>query len=1221
MPVHAKYGGGTGEPNDPYLIYTAEQMNAIGAEPNDWSKHFKLMADIDLSAYGGSAFKMIGSYSTPFTGVFDGDNHTISDFKISRSSAPIGMFGCLNDPKAQIKNLGLINPAIQERLVSSVGSMIGSLRAGTISNCYVKGGRISSSSASYIGGLVGENRGTVSDCNSTANVSGEYGVSGLIGKNEGHITNCWSGGEISASYGVVGGIAGDNSGSVVECGTTGAVSGGRSGGGVVGFNRSEGTIRNCCSQAVVSGYIYIGGLVGLNKGTIVTCYSVGRVNGTTDVGGLVGLNDSGASITNCYSHGSVSGQGQVGGLLGTTKGRIVSCYSAGAVTGTASTGGLVGLNDSGQVQNSFWDVQTSGQTASAGGWGKATAEMQTANTFAGWGRDPIWTIDEGNHYPRFAWEATPGQTILTLYGGGSGTESDPYLIYAPEQLDAMSVDPDNWDKHFRLMADLDLHGVVLYPIGDFSGDFDTSRPFSGVFDGNGKTISNFRSNTGGIFKYVSGYVPGLEYLVTGVEVRNLTLIDPSVQGGSWPSPLVNVLNYATVKRCSVTNGQVSEGSFAGGLMGLVRKSTVEECSVIGGNVSGTSYVGGLVGIARDSVVKNCFSSASADGSDHVGGLVGGSLEASIITSCGATGDIHGRDDYVGGLAGSVGRQSTDSDCTVAGSFASGDVSGRGSIGGLVGHLRYSQIMCSYATGQVSGVNEVGGLVGSLFVLRVIDSYATGRVEGTGDDVGGFLGDDYPPMYDCFWDTETSGMSSGGLAGGLTTAQMHDPNTFISAGWDFVGETDNGPSDIWIMPDGGGYPILSWQASPLPPLPTFSGGTGAPNDPLLISTPQELNSIHHNPRLMAAHFKLADDVNLAGDKFFPIGHEGYPFTGVFDGGGHRIHNFSYEASIKYPENTGLFRYVRGISAEIRGLTLTRSYVVNEVDVGGDDSDNVGSLVGLLYDGAIVNCHVEDGEILAEELSYVGGLIGHNWHGIIEGCSSSVTVTGSHIEDFGGVVGCNRYVVIDSHSLGSVLDGYFHVGGLAGSNWALIKDSSAYANVLGWKTVGGLVGWNLGTIRESCSYSDVSGTESTGGLVGENLGDISNGYARGPVTGYENVGGLVGNHTHREEISGRIEASYSTGYVSGKKNVGGFVYRGHKAATTSDDCYWDIQTSGQVASDGGTGKTTAEMQTASTFLDAGWDFVDETPNGTEDIWWIDEGKDYPRLWWEQGDEEAP
>ena len=50
------------------------------------------------------------------------------------------------------------------------------------------------------------------------------------------------------------------------------------------------------------------------------------------------------------------------------------------------------------------------------------------------------------------------------------------------------------------------------------------------------------------------------------------------------------------------------------------------------------------------------------------------------------------------------------------------------------------------------------------------------------------------------------------------------------------------------------------------------------------------------------------------------------------------------------------------------------------------------------------------------------------------------------------------------------------------------------------------------------------------------------------------------------------------------------------------------------EGGTPKTTAEMQTAATYLEAGWDFVDETANGTDDIWWILEGQDYPRLWWE-------
>ena len=53
---------------------------------------------------------------------------------------------------------------------------------------------------------------------------------------------------------------------------------------------------------------------------------------------------------------------------------------------------------------------------------------------------------------------------------------------------------------------------------------------------------------------------------------------------------------------------------------------------------------------------------------------------------------------------------------------------------------------------------------------------------------------------------------------------------------------------------------------------------------------------------------------------------------------------------------------------------------------------------------------------------------------------------------------------------------------------------------------------------------------------------------------------------------------------------------------------------MTSSGGTGKTKAEMQTQSTFIDAGWDFLGESDNGTEDIWWIVEGEDYPRLTWE-------
>ena len=78
------YTGGTGEPNDPYLIYDANQMNAIGADPCDWDKHFKLMADIDLSRFTGTDFNIIGYWdergpNEPFTGVFDGTGHHPQD--------------------------------------------------------------------------------------------------------------------------------------------------------------------------------------------------------------------------------------------------------------------------------------------------------------------------------------------------------------------------------------------------------------------------------------------------------------------------------------------------------------------------------------------------------------------------------------------------------------------------------------------------------------------------------------------------------------------------------------------------------------------------------------------------------------------------------------------------------------------------------------------------------------------------------------------------------------------------------------------------------------------------------------------------------------------------------------------------------------------------------------------------------------------------------------
>jgi len=120
-----------------------------------------------------------------------------------------------------------------------------------------------------------------------------------------------------------------------------------------------------------------------------------------------------------------------------------------------------------------------------------------------------------------------------------------------------------------------------------------------------------------------------------------------------------------------------------------------------------------------------------------------------------------------------------------------------------------------------------------------------------------------------------------------------------------------------------------------------------------------------------------------------------------------------------------------------------------------------------------------------------------------------------------------------------------------------------------------------------------------------------YSRGQVWGTQDVGGLAGFN------QATITNCYATGLTIGGQRVGGLVAAKpayYYSSATVTGSFWDIQTTRQTTSEGGTGKSTIKMQSASTFLNAGWDFMGETANGTEDIWRIDEGKDYPRLSWE-------
>ena len=158
------------------------------------------------------------------------------------------------------------------------------------------------------------------------------------------------------------------------------------------------------------------------------------------------------------------------------------------------------------------------------------------------------------------------------------------------------------------------------------------------------------------------------------------------------------------------------------------------------------------------------------------------------------------------------------------------------------------------------------------------------------------------------------------------------------------------------------------------------------------------------------------------------------------------------------------------------------------------------------------------------------------------------------------------------------------------------------------VGGLVGQSSFNVIVAQCYS-TGAVDGDGGLVGWNYGTITQCYSTVAVRGHFSVGGLVG---YNSWCYSTINQCYSSGAISGTWTTGGLVGKNYEGTVTTS--FWDIETSGQTKSAGGIGKTTAEMQTASNFIEAGWDFVKEAENGTEDIWWIDEGNDYPRLWWE-------
>ena len=379
---------------------------------------------------------------------------------------------------------------------------------------------------------------------------------------------------------------------------------------------------------------------------------------------------------------------------------------------------------------------------------------------------------------------------------------------------------------------------------------------------------------------------------------------------------------------------------------------------------------------------------------------------------------------------------------------------------------------------------------------------------------------------------------------------------------------------------------------------------------------------------AGYAELASQTANNGEGWEPIGASDHPFVGRFDGQGHEIRNMWI--SRPNQTNVSLFGYVDGGAVE--DVSVTDSDVTGGWHVGG--------LVGY-NSGTVYNSYAR---VRVAGDYWVGGLVGLNV-GTVSYSSSSGGVYGYH--QVGGLVGMNSGAVSNSHSAAAVT-GAQNVGGLMGGivgAGAVIK-CYATGSVIGERWVGGLLGANSGTVRTSYSSSGVTGEFCVGGLVGVSYGAVTSSYSTGSVSGVSQVGGLMGlngSHVSGSEavFSGDVSDCYSTSNVTGQQFVGGLLGRNYDGAVIRSysagsvlgdvdsgglvgqnedivsDSFWDTETSKMKESDGGTGRTTAQMMSIAAFSGAGWSIVGVADPGARNashIWNIVDGQTYPFLSWQ-------
>ena len=662
----------------------------------------------------GAGWQPIGVGGEKFIDRFIGNGYTISNLRIHNfSTGHAGLFNVI-DSAAEIENIGLLNVDI------STDDKTGSFGTGALVGSSAKGGRITNSYV--IGG----------------SVRGNSHVGGLVGLFEGTIYYSYTDVLVSA---------------------TGAFSGG-----LVGNNAGSPSIYNSYARGDVSGGDSVGGLAGFSTGMIYNSYASSMVKGDSKVGGLVGE----VNKHRQQAHGTAM--------------NVNDSYAIGKVSGKSSTGGLIGEigagrdedRSKGEVNRSYWDTQTSGREASAGGAGKTTSALQVpvgaTGIYSNWSPDD-WHFGTNAQYPALKYrsltfpvcrEANDVSSRLPICGTLLPGQRTGLINLARSTDQVLALNPafNSAIFNYDMILRSDVMQFVIIPwafnpgativIDDDSGTnlrrTLTSGQSTSLSIGNSDSIELTLAVTepSGITMYrlaVSRHpfidVNDIDNDDDGlIEILNLEGLDairyqldgsgyragPSdikITRGCPTTPTVGCKGYELAQdidfndNARITNWQPI-GSIVRGVDGLA------DC-----NHQNSACFSAIFEGNGFTISKLVIDRADAD---HVALFAALADSAQIKNLNLSNAEIRGRSDVGSITAHNAG--------VIANSHVSGTVAGDNMVGGLAAY-NARDIANSYVSGTVAGDNMVGGLA-AYNAGDIRNSYALNRVLGD-NGVGGLVG--------------------------------------------------------------------------------------------------------------------------------------------------------------------------------------------------------------------------------------------------------------------------------------------------------------------------------------------------------------------------------------------------------------------------------------------------------------------------------------------------